>query len=216
MEYLKKLLDLKQPMSENPTRFSNIVLVLKGARKLTGRNIESGIYEKNELNEFDLSNGLYHSLQFTGLINYLILLEQLGSIFKIKNNPTTSENGIFNALNEFSSLNNDSKIKSLIALRNSLVHKFSLATEKKPNKKELQHKFALSLERNSKIVQIPNTQWNGDFADKCDSSTTTIHLIDFAELAESVFLNINSQLEKGNLESRIVDVELAARYTIIY
>ena len=79
-----------------------------------------------------------------------------------------------------------------------------LATEKKPYKKELQHKFALSIERSSGIVQIPNIPWEGDFSDKSDSSTTIIYLIDFAELVESVFLKIKSELEKGNIEPKIL------------
>lgn len=73
--------------------------------------------------------------QFTGLINYLILLEQFGSIFIPKNQVKIKEkNGIFCSLKYYSKLS-DEQINAIKSLRNSLTHKFGLATEKKPSQK---------------------------------------------------------------------------------
>ena len=140
MNQILDLLRLEQPMSKNPDRFSNIVLLLKAARKLTGRNIETGDYEKNEFNDEDFEDGLFHSFQYTGLINYLILLEQFGSIFSQRE----SGNRISCALLDFPGLDDIKKINAIVALRHTLTHKFGLATEIKKDKTELQHKFILS------------------------------------------------------------------------
>jgi hypothetical protein len=176
-EFISKLLDINQPMTKDPFRFSSIALLLKGARKLFGCNIDTGKYEMLELDEDNFKSGTYQSLQFSGLINYLIFLEQIGSIFKPKYLPSSSSsNGIYNALIYFSSLNNDpNKISGIVSLRNSLTHKFGLATEKNPKTKPAR-KFSLSIERNDNIILNPTTDWNGNFSDKSESTLTTVYI----------------------------------------
>lgn len=217
MENLNNFLRIKQPMSDTPTRFSNIILLLKAARKHTGRNIESGIYEMNEINEVDINNGIYHSLQYVGLINYLILLEQIGSILIPKDQSISTNNGIFCSLKYYSKLNDDLKISALVALRHSLTHKFGLATQiqSKDNKK-LQHRFALSIERNPEIVKLPLIPWNGIFKDKSDESHTIIFVKDFEDLVEDVFQTIKDKLNNNELELKIEIDELYSRYTMVY
>lgn len=135
VEFIKKLLEINQPMSKNPTRFSTIALLLKSSRKLFGCNLSSGIYEMNEIYQENFTDQTYQAFQFSGLINYLIFLDQIGSIFKSKNTMKSNKtNSIFCSLKYFSILE-DSKIDAIVALRNCLTHKFGLATEKskKPN-----------------------------------------------------------------------------------
>ncbi|MCW0483450.1 hypothetical protein [Gaoshiqia sediminis] len=216
MNQIQDFLKLEQPMSQNPVRFSNIVLLLKAARKLTGRNIETGIYEMNEINEEDIVNGLYHSFQYVGLINYLILLEQLGSIFSPKQETICSSNGIFCALTDFSELEDELKVGAIVALRHSLTHKFGLATEKKKDRKKLQHKYILSIDRNSKIVEIPSNPWDGNYSDKSDGTSTTIFIKDLEELVENIYQTIKTMLDKNELIVKIDLDELYSRYTMTY
>lgn len=217
MNQIQDFLKLEQPMSHNPARFSNIVLLLKAARELTGRNIETGVYEMGEINEEDIVNGLYHSFQYVGLINYLILLEQLGSIFSPKQESICSSNGISCALKDFSELKDKLKVSAIVALRHSLTHKFGLATEKKKkDRKELQHKFILSIERNSKIVEIPSNPWDGNFSDKSDGTSTTIFIKDLEELVENIYQTIKTKLDRNELIVKIDLDELYSRYTMIY
>jgi hypothetical protein len=218
-EFISKLLDINQPIENNPTRISTLILLLRGARKLSGRNLITGIYEMNEINDDFFDNGLYHSYQFSGLMNYLIFLEQLGSIFKVKV-PTKSSNypnSIHQLLNEFSDLSDD-KIFVVRALRNSLTHKFGLATAKNPQRNEMRHKFIISIERNTEIITMPRHKWSGNFDDKSDHQSTTIYLIDFLDLIEQVLAKLKSELLKNKLELNLTGGinELKARFTIIY
>jgi hypothetical protein len=216
-EFILKLLDMNQPMSNTPIRFSTIVLLLKGGRKLFGCDLETGEYQMNELNEENILDQTYHSFQFSGLINYLILLEQIGSIFKPINATSIKKtNGIFCALKFFSQLS-DEKIKAIISLRNSLTHRFGLATEKKPSVKP-PRKFILSIERDKEIVKLPNIDWDGTFSDKSDSTNTTIFIIDLVDQIEKIYKEVSTKLINNNLD--IIPIggidEIKARYTIIY
>ena len=210
-----KMLSVDQPMSENPTRFSTISLLLKGARSLSGRNLQTGVYELREFNETNFINGTYHSFQFTGLIDYLILLEQVGSIFKPINKSTIDKNPIPRALGYFTLLESK-KIESVVGLRNSIAHKFGLATESSPRNGS--RKFALSNNRNVAVIDLPQTPWNGDFSDKSDATTTIVYLHDLIDLIESVYQSIISENKCGNIEMTLEGgiAELYARYTMIY
>ncbi len=215
--FIAKLLDINQPMDENPTRFSTIALLLIGGRKLSGCNLDTGEYENNELNSENFVNLTYHSFQFSGLINYLIFLEQIGSIFKPKNLPEINQtNGIFCSLRYFSSLSDD-KIKAIKSLRNSLTHKFGLATENNP-KEQPPRKFIISVERNVEIVKLPDIEWDGIFADKSTNTSTTIFIIDLITLIENIYRNILEKSEVDNLEIMLKDGmnELKTRFTIVY
>lgn len=217
-EYLEKFLSIDQPMEGSPIRFSTLALLLRGARKMAGRNIENGTYESKELNEENLLEQTYHSFQFTSLINYLIFLEQVGSIFKPKNKnaPTGKgkENGIYRALSYYSNLGEDKK-RSVIALRNSLTHKFGLATEAKPHS-GFPVRFSLSIVRNEKIVEVPTDEkrWEGDFSNKSEASLTTIYILDLLDLIEEIYLKIISGIKNENIQVLIDLNELKGRYTI--
>lgn len=217
-EFITKLLDIKQPMEYQPNRYSTITLLLIGARKLFGCNLETGKYEKQELNETNFTDGTYHSFQFSGLINYLIFLEQIGSIFRPKNpiSALTKSNGIYCALKYFSELSCDTKIGAIVSLRNSLAHKFGLATEKNPKSKP-PRKFILSSERNQDVVNLPIKDWDGVFSDKSDTTSTTIYIIDLVNEIEKVYKQLKEENSKNNLEILLKDelCELKARYTII-
>lgn len=60
-EFVTKLLDIRQPMCENPNRFSTIILLLRSSRKLFGCDLKTGIYNKNELNEENFLNETYNA-----------------------------------------------------------------------------------------------------------------------------------------------------------
>ena len=219
-EFLSKLLDVNQPMTNNPVRISTVVLLLKSGRKLFGCDIESGIYSMNELNETNFGDGTYHSFQFTGLVNYLIFLEQIGSIFEPINTTIKSSvsksNAIYYSLKYFSSLTDENKINAIVSLRNSMAHKFGLATEKNPRNKP-PRKFILSNVRNSEVVNLPAIDWNGEFTDKSDMTSTTIFIIDLVEIIEEVYKKVKTENDNNKLKLALdagMD-ELKARYTVI-
>ncbi len=214
--YLKKLLCSKQPISKRPNRYSTIFLLLRSARKLFGCDIDTGVYKQKELNSENFNDQTYLPFQFTAIINYLIFLEQLGSIIKPKDKPKThKKNGIFCSLKYYSHLS-DEQITAIKSLRDSLTHKFSLSTEKKANRND-PIKFILSIETNSEIVKLPTTDWDGDFEDKSESSSTTIYILELVKLIEDIYTKIKNDLNSNNIELILEDgvEELKSRYTII-
>jgi len=210
--FIEKLLETEQPMDNNPTRLSTLILLLKSARHLSGRNLKNGDYEMNELTEENFINQTYHSFQLSGLLNYLILLEQIGSIFTpLKKNIITNSNGIYRALTYFSNLG-DTEKQSIKALRNSLAHSFGLATD---NTKKEKFKFSLSIESNTDIIRPKN--WTGNYIDKSEESITTVFIIDLINLIEDIFRKVNDQWKSGQLKTFSPDEidKLKARYTLI-
>ncbi|MCF2446317.1 hypothetical protein L0657_20330 [Dyadobacter sp. CY345] len=216
-QLILSLLDINQPMSETPSRFSTVTLLLRSARKLFGSDLYTGEYTMNELNIENFSE-MYLSFQFTALINYLILLEQLGSLIKpINKSECKKSPGIFCALKYFSSLNDDRKIQSIAALRHSLAHKFGLATQSNPKDKPCR-KFILSLETNAEVIKLPIIDWDGDFSDKHEKTSTIVYIFDLVVLIEDVYRNIVNEIETNylNMELIIEVIELNARFTVIH
>lgn len=212
-EFIQKLININQPMENSPTRYSTLALLLRGARSLSGYNVETGIYEMLELKEETFFNQTYHSFQFSGLISYLIFLEQIGSLFRPKDSYkilSDESNGINCALSYFSTLD-ENKISAIRALRNSLTHKFGLATQ---NKGVNSFKFTLSIERNSDILHLGN--WSGDFTDKNETSFTTVFIFDLIDLIEMIYKEICKGWAEQTIISLIPLNEINTRYTIIY
>jgi len=211
--FIKSLIDINQPMENDSCRYSTLSLLLKGARKLSGRDLKTGEYIGEKLSKQNIEDGTDRSFLFTGLMNYLIFLEQIGTIFN--ENPREKNNKIRVALKNFSSLTNK-KINAVIALRNSFVHNYGLAAYDNNNSnRHLRHKFSLSIERNTDIVKLPIGNWGGDFSDKSDETLTEVYIIDLIDLIEGIYSQIREGVETDNLSSKLEEDEIKSRFTII-
>lgn len=209
-EFIENLLKTDQPFGKNPKRFSTIITALKSARFLCSNGLLCDKYRKDEIIDFIFEKGLYHSNAQAGILLYLIFLDQVGIIFKPKNEKEikASKNRgseISRALKHFSSLN-DSEISIIRNLRNSLSHNFGLATTS--------HKFTLSTEKSSAIIKNEK-KWTGDFNDKREETQTTIYVQNLIELVESIYENLLEENKNNNLEIVIDKDELLAKFTII-
>ena len=211
-EFIRKFMDINQPMEVDPFRFSTVGILLRGARKLSGRDLLSGSYIMSELNEENFTNQTYHSILFSGLINYLIFLEQVGTIFKL---ASAKSSGIHIALENFSTLTEE-QIFAVRALRNSLTHNYGLATEIIPQNLNKRHKFTLSIERNLEVIRLPTIKWHGDFSDKNEQTNTTVFIIDLCDIIESAYSKLKEENENNNVEIVLGRDELKSRFTIIY
>lgn len=85
-EYVELLLKVDESFETKFNRISTIKSLIKGAREFSGRNLQTGVYEKKDINEYDFLNELFETKRLSGLISYLILLEIIGSIFQSKKN----------------------------------------------------------------------------------------------------------------------------------
>lgn len=195
------------------------MIALSDARKITGRNTETG---KHELNILESKNLALNPYSFIGIINYLLILDMIGEIFRINTiaiNKNKTSN-IYKALKQFASSMDDKDIDTIIALRNSLAHNYGLINIP-INKKEIpakQHKFTISNSETSVLIEYPSTGiWRGDFLDKSENSSTIISYKGVVDLVEHVYFTLKSECEKGSLVLALKkDIqELKARFTII-
>ena len=167
----------------NERRISTLWIALKQARKIVGRIIESGILldEKMSIgiNEEIMNEGRYHSCLLLGLTNYLIILDLIGSVFKLKNlTKSHSPDGIIHALKNFNSLDVE-KIKAIKALRNSLTHNFGLANKS--------HIFMLSSSF-PELIELPKDQdrWNISKEEERDNYTK-VNEVKMCQLVEDIY-----------------------------
>lgn len=199
-----------------PNRFSCLLIALTDARKNTGRNVQTG---QHELNIHTDGNTFINPHSFIGAINYLLILDLIGEVFKISTITisATKTNNIYKALKYFSSTS-DRDIDTIIALRNSLAHNYGLINI--PSAKEVstkQHKFTLDNFETTHLIQYPTAGvWPGDFTDKSSTTSTTVSYPRLIDLIESVYQQVKTEEANGNLILAItggVD-ELKARFTI--
>lgn len=221
MDLMQLILGLK----EDETRKSNFMMALKSARLHTGRNVDTGIASSMEEMEFNLLENkeilvkqLSYSELFTGLTMYLILLEQIGSMFKrIGIAPPKGYNkGIRHSLCMFSTLTiekNKDEIDAINSLRNNLAHNFGLASDDRfPNSG---HKFTLSFSSDAPIVKLPAEKWNCKYDDKSDESSTVIGVYAFCNEVEQIVGKLIEVYHAGNLEFSLSEEEIKSRFTII-
>ena len=82
---IEKLLEIRQ--TNNTEKQSTIIACLKSARFLCSNGLLVDDYSKDEIIEFVFEKGLYHSNVFSRVIFYLIFLDQVGNVFKLKDKP---------------------------------------------------------------------------------------------------------------------------------
>ena len=187
---------------------------MNDARQLTGRDLESGAYELNIL-QYD--SKIFDPHSFIGIINYLLILDMIGLIFKV-NSFYSSKKNIYKALKQFSRLS-DKDIDVIISLRNSLAHNYGLINIPDSPREygTKRHKFIISTSLSS-LIEYPLSghQWNGDYMDKSDNSSTKIGYIELCNLVEAVYADLISKFENSmiilSLDGGIE--ELKARFTI--
>lgn len=209
-------------LEKEETRKSNFMLALKSARLHTGRDIDTGIANSIYEMEWELSsrpevieNKLADSELFIGLTIYLILLEQIGSIFERTDiaKKTCHMKGIKYALCIFSDLTDKKEIEAINGLRNNLAHNFGLASDSRfPNNA---HKFTLSFSNDAPIVKLPTKEWNCKYEDKSDDSSTVIGVYAFCNKVEQVVKNLIDIYRAGNLKFKLSEEEIKSRFTIL-
>lgn len=203
-QLVKQLLGLEK-FEDNRT--STIYLSLNSARFFTKNNLFVHEYCKPELEDILTEKSLNYEFLFSGLLNYLIFIEQIGGLLGLDIKKVI-ENFF---PNEFS---NEEK-ESIYQFRNSFAHRFSLATE---NKGTNSRKFTLyfhTLKSEKSIVEAnTNTKWNGNFNDKNQDSETIVNVNSFIRFCEEFYNKVVSENENNNLLLVIQENEIMAKYTI--
>lgn len=193
-------------------RDSTLMIALSGARKLTGRNIITGIplgkKEKNEKIINEVKENRYRSSLFLGITSYLIILDLVGCVFKKKNITKKSNVGIIQALIHFSTLEKPQR-DTIKSLRNTLAHNFGLADDT--------HIFSLSTEYEN-LIELPQ-EGNQYYKAKTKNNEnyTNVNEEKLCELIESVYKNLSTEFEADNLTFKNgMDIErLKKNFTIL-
>lgn len=193
--------------------YSCLSIAIRDARMITGRNLETGEMEFNILNT---EKAFLSPYSFIGIINYLLILDMIGSIFTLKKFKTEKENTIYKALKQFSKNINEKDIFTIIALRNSLAHNYSLANIPKSEKENdiKLHHFVIKNSLTEETIR-QNNKWDGKYNSKQDSNSTEIGAENIMVLIEKVISNLKNEVEKDNVEINFSIDELKMRFTII-
>ena len=190
---------------------STLTIALRGARRLTGRNSDTGLLlkeeERLELICQNIETDHYYSNQLLGITNYLIILDLIGCVFSRKDETKMSKDGIEHALLNFSKLNNED-LKAIKALRNSLAHNFGLGNDA--------HVFSLS-DKYSDMIKTPNKE-DAYYLTKTkeERSYTNVNPNKLFDFIESIYIMLHQLLEVDKLElKKGVDEDvIRAKFTI--
>lgn len=217
------LMSLILGLSNDNNRKSCFIMLLQIARHLSGRNIDTGDsencftamqYELTEHGDFE-ENKLFYGQIFAGTTMYLILLDLIGDLFiNTEKKEIDCTNGIKCALSYFSNCEGNDK-KAVTGLRHTLAHNFGLAQCASKNSNG-RRKYTLSFNPDSPLVKQPDEQWNCDFSNKSETTSTEIGVKALGDLAENVVKNIYGCYQLGTLKFPISDEEeIKSRFTIL-
>lgn len=212
---------IKEILEMNPERERQytFMLCLRTARFLLGCDLETGKYKQENLNEeIFVEKKLYISNILSGLANYLIFLETIGTIFKPKSEPINNkENGIHKALSYFSNDLDENQIVAIRTLRNSLAHNFSLAIKSNTNDNRFTQKFILLHDDSiDEIIKLPTSRWGGDYSDKTNEKYTIINIKKLICLIEDIYTKVLLYSTENKLECMLKSKdELNTKYSIL-
>lgn len=224
-KFILGLLGMKQPFESNPERLSVVAMLLRNARDMTGRNLDTGEYERKELcNEYVSSHFLFEPRKFNGLFNYLILLEQLGTILEVSCSSTSDGmKEIDFVLCKYASFLSEGERRAIRFLRHAFAHQFSLAIVQKKRKKgekkidqNCAHKFTISIEESKNPVNLRKRDWTGDFTDKKDDSSTIIYVRAFGDMVEKIYSDFLRDVVDNKVSLAIGIDEIKTRFTVIH
>ena len=197
-------------------RFSCLHIAIRDARMISGSDIKTG---KMKYDILESSDSFLSPYSFIGIINYLLVLELIGMVFKKRAFTTNKKNSIFKSLKQFSSLS-DTDIDVIISLRNSLAHNYGLVNipESQKEYKNKRHLFTLINTESAQLIDYPNKSWNGSYKTKMNDMYTKIGVHKLFDLVESVYLNLKSSLEQGDVDYALDGgiEELKTRFTIMH
>lgn len=211
--FISKLLDHNQPIESSPERISLVITNLETARFLCKRNIDTGekiTEEEVKIHTFLFEKGLYYSF-FSGILCYLVFLEQLGQIFKFS---STNKNPIYKVLDQYNNTADEKENYALVGLRNALAHNGGLINKNDKYPKSKKYKFIFSMEESEKIIELPKTGWDGKYSNKSEDCDTIIYVNNFINLVEDIFRRVKEDAINRSLTS-IDEQEIKTKFTII-
>ena len=201
----KRIIELVLGISKDNSRVSTMVLSLQNARNSCGYREE----EPYTRLEFDLRGDGRRTNDeadiFNALLNYLIVLEQVGVLF--------FDGGIKETINEFYLANDDERKNALKGLRNALAHHGGLAIW--DDKRKTGYKFMIDLSDSKEIVKLADKKWTGDYFDKSKETSTIIYAIPFIRLVENIVAQLKENIDEFVTKSTLSTEQIKTKFTIL-
>ncbi len=191
------------PQSDGSNLWSSLEAAIRDARYVTGRDEITGKVTDEQRTQ-----------RWLGAAGYLSLLDQLGSAVVPVGRATPKYAGQRFALaaRTFGGITGDEK-DALWALRNSLVHDFSLINIPANKKGPTLRAFSLTAVEHEWMVRHPSTRWNGRFP-VASRSKTKVNVRELAERIEEAVANARKMHGNGELEAAVPRREFESRYFI--
>lgn len=194
---------------------SCLAAAVRDARRITGRDEATG----------DVVRG-GETGTWLGLVGYLTVLDQLGSAVasdkKLRFNGESSRSTVtgrfLRTLDQFSTIDLEDA-QAIWALRNSLVHDFSLTCvqasdfddqgQLRGNRRPYVRAFALT-RGGGRLVNHPRVSWDGKYPVQTPPTTVDIEAV--GDLVEHVISQVLLAHDAGRLVANIGEAEFADRY----
>ena len=172
--------------------------------------IEEIIYDNAEIRSDEEMDVL------TALCLYLIALDQLGHIF---GKQTNASNRIKDAITRSNTIliHTKQEKEAIANLRNSINHNFGLACYY-PDTKKGKMKYVLCIGKDDGKhypVVLPNSEWDGDWSNKKEETSTQIFPFSLMNFAEEVLASFIELHKSESIESPLGVEELKTRFTIL-
>ena len=186
-DWLNAMVTVRPPAGTTLSWVSAFSALVRDARRATGRNLETGLVDRDE----DTGSWL-------GALGYLVLLDQIGECFEV---PTERRrpprgNDFLCCLANFSPQLTHQDMLALYALRNAFAHSYSL-THTHPKEQRLRHRFLLTSDSSALLITYPKVLWSGIHADQRHDNQTQINLRALGDLAERIVPDVQAQVKAG-------------------
>ena len=161
--------------------------------RIKGAYITSSLYDLAESLSASFNNN--RTSQYVPLMVSFSILDQLGSLYSIEGVSCNFENGIKRALHYFTN-RNPQEIKSLVTLRNGLLHDGSLLSH---SHDRVTHVFYRMVKDSGKLITPPQITWDGQYRDDLTDYITLIDLKELQKLVLKAMSECLSNLTRGSL-----------------
>lgn len=152
---------------------------------------------------------------------YLVLLDQIGTCFRLTGDNGPGDTPIARAVHSFSDYKDNATLDVLVALRHALAHDYSLFNAN-TNNPSRQHAFNFDADEHKPlIVQFPTKPWSGtyDLGNlPTEDETTVVNLRKVGDLAEGIVRRIEGLNKSGGVEIRppLTIDEFRLRYGLVF
>lgn len=139
--------------------------------------------------------------QYVPLMTSFAILDQIGKLYSVSNNPPSAQNGIKRALYSFSNFPAD-LIDDLVTLRHGLFHDGSLTSR---NSNMGTNVIFRMVRDSGKVVTPPKHTWDGEYRDQLQDHVTNIDLKEFQKLTINILENCMKKWNSNELICGITD-----------